>query len=113
MHFVSGHKRPAGRGSVLDGAVRGAVAKMKIQFMTGCSHRRLIFAILGCVTAEEELWLALSFVVHGICALYTSKRVSSGVEKAIQDTTANERRRKMNMKTGFRISRRTMRCWPM
>lgn len=29
MHFVSGHKRPAGRGSVLDGAVRGAVAKMR------------------------------------------------------------------------------------
>ena len=66
--------------------------------MTGCSHPRLIFAILGCVTAEEELWLALSFVVHGIYALYTSKRVSSGVEKALQDTTANERRRKMNMK---------------
>ncbi len=66
--------------------------------MTGCSHPRLIFAILGCVTAEEELWLALSFVVHGIYTLYTSKRVSSGVEKAIQDTMANERRRKMNMK---------------
>ena len=29
MHFVSGHKRPAGRGSVLDGAVRGAAAKMR------------------------------------------------------------------------------------
>lgn len=96
--FVSGHKRLAGRGSVLDGAVERGGCKIKIQFMTGCSHPRLIFAILGCVTAEEELWLALSFVVHGIYALYTSKRVSSGVEKAIQDTMANERRRKMNMK---------------
>jgi len=51
-----------------------------------------------CVTAEEELWLALSFVVHGMYALYTGKRVSYEVEKALQDTTANERRRKMNMK---------------
>lgn len=111
MNLVSGHNRPAGRGSVLDGVVwRGAVVKMKIQLqrssestigdgrLTGCSHCRLIFAIFGCATAEEELWLVLSFVVHGIFALYTSKRVSCGAEKALQDTTANERRRRMNMK---------------
>ena len=94
MHFVSGHKRPAGRGSVLDGVVwRGAVVKMKIQLqrssestigdgrLTGCSHCRLIFAIFGCATAEEELWLALSFVVHGIFALYTSKECHVGSKK--------------------------------
>lgn len=43
--------------------------------------------------AEEELWLALSYAVHGILALYTSKRVSCEVEKALQDTTAYEEKK--------------------
>ena len=44
MHFVSGHKRPAGRGSVLDGAVERG----------GCKDERVCDGRGGVIQKERE-----------------------------------------------------------